>query len=785
MNKRKGRKIAGIVLWLPGLYLLLAACGPDNTPVPSPTPAFNVADANKIDTLLRDLLAQYQLGGIPSAREYAQSRGLIDDQDRVRFGLTLTNPGAAATVTARLQQMGGEVYQSNGADLAVIVSLTKLTGYINSTNKNDFFSELASLKEVRELRVLLKPALDWTSLSSVQTLVVSPNEGVALIGADKWQAAGFKGQGIKVGIIDGGFKGYRAGLGGALPDASRVTLRSFTVDHTEGSEQHGVLVAELVHSLAPEATLFLAPIEDEIGFSQAVDWLLENKVQIIQASLGWAGLFPGDGTGRMDEQLDRARRQGVLPIVSVGNYGEAHYTAQLNAEPKGFQRFGTGPNNRQTLKLRALSNSAWVALRWDEKWTSPQTNLDLFVLDDKQQPLASSRNIQGTDSPKPPTELIPFRTTPGQTYYVQIQLIGAKPAILPRLHLFAYNATLEESSPEGSVATPGDARGVLSVGAVNWNDDKLENYSSRGPTADGRPKPELTGPSQVHTQTLGREQVFSGTSASAPQVSGSAAVVWSAAPKLTADQVALYLEQNALRPANANILRDLATGYGRIKLNGVELAQRGPNELLSALPAGPAFQDDFRAIGSGLPDNLIGYYGKLPEGLSAYFVRADENGTLNWNSYLQKSFEEFRAEFEAAPLQTDPALFYGLTFWQQGPQDYYAFLVSGDRYGLFRRNGPEWNSLIEWTRNAALNSQTGPTSRQHLSVEATFDYIRLRAGDKVLQTFAFRPTRPGGRLGFLAGLFGGGRPVVNSPGTGNASFAMFSNLSVAPLSTRN
>lgn len=787
MRNWKGqKKFGGLIVLLLGLNLLLAGCGPDNTPTPTPGPGFTVADASKIDTLLRDLLSQYQLGGIEAARAYALERSLIDDQDRVRFGLTLTGPQAVASVTAKLQEMGGEVYQSYDSQLAVAVSLPKLTGYISNVDKRDFFAELATLKEVRELRVLLKPDLEWSGLATANAVgVESPrsnlqaaiNEGVATIGADKWQAAGFKGRGIKVGIIDGGFKGYRAGLGTTLPPAAQVTFRSFTLNKDEGSETHGVAVAEIVHSLAPEASLLLASIEDELGFAQAVDWLLENKVQIIQISLGWAGLFPGDGTGRMDEQLDKARRQGVLPVVSVGNYGKSHYTAHLNPDPNGYQRFGA--DNRITLKLTAESNSAWVALRWDEKWEQPATNLDLFVLDANQKPVASSRNEQGSGSPKPPTELAPFKTTPGQVFYLQVRTVGKPAGVLPQLHLFAYNASLEESTPAGSVATPGDARGIISVGAVNWKDNKLEDYSSRGPTVDGRPKPELTGPSRVTTQTFGPERPFAGTSAAAPQVSGTAALVWSAAPVLSADQIAQYLTRNALRPGDVPPTRDPATGFGRVKLGPVEAAQRGPINLISALPAGAPFQDDFKTLDSGLPDNSLGYYGKLPEG-NAYFIQAGENGTLSWSTYLQRNFEEFRADFEAAPLQTDPAIFYGLTFWQQGPQNYYAFLVSGDRYALLQRKEAGWESLIDWSQAAALNPKPGPTALQHLSVEATASYIRLRAGDTILQGIMLKEARPGGRLGFTAGLFDSARPVTET----NPAYAMFSKLVVTPLTTR-
>src|SRR5207302_2132465 len=66
--------------------------------------------------------------------------------------------------------------------------------------------------------------------------------------------------------------------------------------------------------------------------------------------------------------------------------------------------------------------------------------------------------------------------------------------------------SLQYQVPADSLLTPADnaSPGMVSVGAVAWNaPNTLEPFSSRGPTTDGRIKPDLVGPDHVSTTTFG------------------------------------------------------------------------------------------------------------------------------------------------------------------------------------------------------------------------------------------------------------------------------------------
>src|SRR5438874_2788994 len=51
---------------------------------------------------------------------------------------------------------------------------------------------------------------------------------LASLGVDAWHKAGTRGQGVKIAVLDSGFRGYKTFLGKALP--KKITVQSFRAD---------------------------------------------------------------------------------------------------------------------------------------------------------------------------------------------------------------------------------------------------------------------------------------------------------------------------------------------------------------------------------------------------------------------------------------------------------------------------------------------------------------------------------------------------------------------------
>jgi serine protease AprX len=159
----------------------------------------------------------------------------------------------------------------------------------------------------------------------------------------------------------------------------------------------------------------------------------------------------------------------------------------------------------------------------------------------------------------------------------------------------------------GSISTPGNAPGVITVGALNtWNtvsrgDDTVATYSSRGPTRyDMAMKPDVLAPGNkivslkaagsylasqyplLHVAGNGSNaySMMSGTSMAAAMVSGGAALLLQSTPSLTPRHVKVALQVTAEFMPEAGLI---AAGTGSVNLNAARKVASGSDGLLGVL----------------------------------------------------------------------------------------------------------------------------------------------------------------------------------------------------------
>ena len=211
-------------------------------------------------------------------------------------------------------------------------------------------------------------------------------------------------------------------------------------------------------------------------------------------------------------------------------------------------------------------------IRWDDTWGSAARDFDLFLYDSLVTTvLASSQDAQWGDVGQSPREWFEYTAPTTGTYRLAIRHIsGTTPQWLQML---VFGASIGTPIPARSVSSPAESAnpGMLAVGAAYWaTPDTIEDFSSQGPTIDGRTKPDIVGADRGDSATKGPNG-FSGTSQASPHVAGLAALVIQQFPSFTPAQIASYLKTNAA-PRGAVPNNTWGFGFAR----------------LPSLPPGPA-----------------------------------------------------------------------------------------------------------------------------------------------------------------------------------------------------
>jgi subtilisin family serine protease len=407
------------------------------------------------------------------------------------------------------------------------------------------------------LLLLLLPRLDAdTAIRSPRPehREAAPGRHALLTGAARWHETGARGQGIKVAVLDTGFRGYRAYLGEVLPP--RVTARSFRGDGAieARDSQHGILCGEVLHALAPDAELLFANWEPDRPdqFLRAVRWAREQGARVLSCSVIMPSWSDGEGNGPVHEALARLLGDGskddALCFASAGNTAERHWCGEFRDAGGGWHEWAPGETDNHLTPWSDETVS--VELYWPRG-----SRYELVVWDPSARVVigqARDRNHHGHSCAV-------VRVTPHaeRSYRVRVRRVAGEGGLL---HLVALGGGLSHATARGSIPFPGDGPEVITVGAVD-GEERRPSYSSCGPNSP-QPKPDLV--AVVPFPSRWRSRPFTGTSAAAPQAAALAALLWSRHPDWTAAQVRQSLTKCARDLGDKG--HDPETGHGLLTL---------------------------------------------------------------------------------------------------------------------------------------------------------------------------------------------------------------------------
>lgn len=368
--------------------------------------------------------------------------------------------------------------------------------------------------------------------------------------------ANVTGEGVTVGVLDvTGFDASSDVLAGRV--AGTRAFGPHESVRSGGHYGHGTASAETVARVAPDADLYLATFNTPDEYRRAVEWLVAKDVDVIVAPVSFYGK-QGDGTSVVAKVAAAATREGVVFVAPAGNIAQGHWIGRYAPVSNGQLRFGDGPRNY----LQGDDRDITVWLSWDDldddytaelHWTNGhETRL-----------VARSRPYSGDGVPN---ERIVARVKSG-TYYVTVR--GPSNATDATLKLSSPTHGFQHHRPANSVVAPATRAEVLTVGAYDSRGGRVEPYSSRGPTPDGRNGVDLVAPSRPGD--TGAEE-FVGSSAAASYAGGTVALVLAARPDLSPGEVERLLERTADDVARSG--DGPVAGHGRIRpVHAVEVAR--------------------------------------------------------------------------------------------------------------------------------------------------------------------------------------------------------------------
>lgn len=338
--------------------------------------------------------------------------------------------------------------------------------------------------------------------------------------------AGITGEDVRVGIVGSEFMPQNRAIRRSVAATQRFSGDS---PGLFSDTSHDTAVAEIVSRTAPDAELYLASVGESGGpeaYASAVSWLRQQGVDVV---IDAGSYFPasGDGMARLNAAAAAATANGTTFLTSAGNYGKRHWAGT------GTEGWVAFENNTRynTLGEGEISGTVSLRLYWEG---NVSYDLYLYRAESGTDPLVA-KSESDTSRNGSQTEAIDA-TLPTGRYYAAVR--GGAEANGTRIELFSSTHELTVTSESGGMVAPATAKNVIAVGAADGVTGEPRPYSSTGKALD------ISAPDGAETHTTGE---LYGSSAAAPLVAGTVALMLAENESLTPVEAQRVLQSTAVR----------------------------------------------------------------------------------------------------------------------------------------------------------------------------------------------------------------------------------------------
>ena len=427
---------------------------------------------------------------------------------------------------------------------------------------------------------------------------------------------------------------------------------------THGTHVAGIAIGadmeNLYYGVAPQADIVLVSLNknsaDNVAIVDGIKYIYDyaesvNKPCVINLSLG-SYLGPHDGTSIFDICCDNLQGKGRLLVGAAGNEGRTNLHVSKTISPSdtlktffpSYSCIDIWGEADKTYDMRVVvySKNTHKTVFTSDIITVSKINQKVYSLSESQDGASGKISITTENNPRnnKANAYLEFRINSiAADHYIGLMIWGEK----GKVHVWGDKQTLfsdneVEGWNEGDTQytvneVGGTGKRIISVGAyISKNEytniggesittgqtvGEIASFSSLGPTADNRMKPDISAPGAaivssfssvmaiqpsqqsalISESVVDRSKfyygVMSGTSMSAPFITGVLATWLEANPDLTPEAVRSILISTAVKSRDMD---ENMWGYGKID------AWDGLKEALNLLSVGIQSQTDYQKI---------------------------------------------------------------------------------------------------------------------------------------------------------------------------------------------